>query len=97
MQQPGSGSIIKPHKVEEQCGLFRSKPKLFATYEVNISFFLSPVKKRRDPEFPRFLGNIVVHERNLDTWEFEKGALSELRFCGVAVLQCCGQGKAKEV
>jgi len=25
--------------------------------------------------------------RNFDTWEFGKGDLSELRFCGVAVLQ----------
>jgi hypothetical protein len=29
----------------------------------------------------------VVHEQNLDTWEFGKGALSEFRFCGVTVLQ----------
>jgi hypothetical protein len=37
--------------------------------------------------FLNFLENSVVHEQNLDTWEFGKGALSELRFCGVAVLQ----------
>jgi len=32
-------------------------------------------------------GKTLVHEQNADTWEFGKGALSELRFCGVAVLQ----------
>jgi len=35
--------------------------------------------------FRDFLRNTVVHERNSDTWEFGKGALSELRLCGVAV------------
>jgi hypothetical protein len=48
--------------------------------------------------FPSFLNvveNTVVHEQNLDTWEFGKEALSELRFCGLAVLQWCGQGKAE--
>jgi len=34
-----------------------------------------------------FVEKAVVHERNADAWEFGKGALSELRFCGVAVLQ----------
>ncbi len=31
--------------------------------------------------------------RNLHSciWDFGKGALSELRFCGVVVLQCCGR------
>jgi hypothetical protein len=28
------------------------------------------------PEFPDFLGDIVVHEPNSDTWGFGKGALS---------------------
>jgi len=42
-------------------------------------------------EFPDFVErNTIVHERNSGTWEFGKGALSELRFCGVAV------GKGKE-
>jgi len=27
-------------------------------------------------EFPDFLENTLVHERNSDTWEFGKGALS---------------------
>jgi hypothetical protein len=40
--------------------------------------------------FPNCVENTVVHEQNLDTWEFGKGALSKLRFCGVAVQQCCG-------
>jgi len=35
--------------------------------------------------FRTFLGKAVVHEQNADTWECGKGALSELRFCGVAV------------
>jgi len=46
MQQPRPGSIRKPHKLEEPCGLFHSKPKLFATYTVKLSLFFSPVKKR---------------------------------------------------
>jgi len=37
------------------------------------------------PEFPDFLDHMVVHEQNSDTWEFGKGALSELRSCSVAV------------
>jgi len=37
------------------------------------------------PEFPDFLGKAVVHGQNLDISEFGKGALSELRLCGVAV------------
>ena len=37
------------------------------------------------------MGNAVVHEQNSDIWEFGEGALSELRVCGIAVLQCCGQ------
>jgi len=41
--------------------------------------------------FLAFLGKAVVHEQNSDTWEFGKGALSELRFCGVAVLLCCSR------
>jgi len=41
--------------------------------------------------FLTFLGKAVVHEQNSDTWEFGKGALSELRFCGVAVLLCCSR------
>jgi hypothetical protein len=35
--------------------------------------------------FLNFLENSVVHEGNVDTWEFGRGALSELRFCGVTV------------
>ena len=51
---------------------------------------------RQGAEFPDFWGNTVVHERNSDPWEFGKGALSELRFCGVAVLQS-ERGKRLEV
>jgi hypothetical protein len=32
MQQPRLEAIKKPHKLKELCGLFCSKPKLFATY-----------------------------------------------------------------
>jgi len=45
--------------------------------------------------FLTFLGKAVVHERNSDAWEFGKGASSELRFCGVAVLQS-GRGQRLE-
>jgi hypothetical protein len=39
-------------------------------------------------KFPDFVEeNTIVHERNSDTWDFGKADLSELRFCGVAVLQ----------
>jgi len=55
------------------------------------------VKETWYRSFLNFVENSVVHEQNLDTWEFGKGALSELQFRGVAVQQCCGQGKAKEV
>jgi hypothetical protein len=34
------------------------------------------------PEFPDFLGDMVVHEQNSESWEFGKGGL-----CSVAVLQ----------
>jgi len=44
MQQPGSGQIKKPHKHEELCGFFSSKPKLFATYIFIINFFFEAVK-----------------------------------------------------
>jgi hypothetical protein len=40
----------------------------------------------------------VGHEQDLDGWEFGKGALSELRFCGVAVgkrLEVGGKGKVE--
>jgi len=36
----------------------------------------------------------VVHGQNSDTWEFGKGALSKVRFCGVAV-RPRGQVKVK--
>jgi hypothetical protein len=35
--------------------------------------------------FRTFLGKAVLNGQNSDIWEFGKGALSELRFCGVAV------------
>jgi hypothetical protein len=52
MQQPGSGQIKKPHKHQELCGFFCSKPKLFATYILHINSFLpgcqgKKAKKRR--------------------------------------------------
>jgi hypothetical protein len=47
-------------------------------------------------KFPELVENSVVHERNSDSWEFGKGALSKLRFCGVAVLQS-ERGKRFEV
>jgi hypothetical protein len=37
-----------------------------------------------------FLEKAVVHERNSDTWEFGKGALSATFHCA-AVLQCCSR------
>ncbi len=46
------------------------------------------------PEFPDFLVKVLVHGQNLDICEFGKGALSELRFCGVAVLRS-ERGKAE--
>jgi hypothetical protein len=36
------------------------------------------------------LGNAVVYEQNSGTWEFAKGALRELRFCGAAVFRSKG-------
>jgi hypothetical protein len=35
--------------------------------------------------FRTFLVKVVVHEKNSTTWEFGKGALSELQCCGVAI------------
>ena len=42
-------------------------------------------------QFPESKENTSVQEGNSDGWEFAKEALSELRFCGVAVQQCCGR------
>jgi hypothetical protein len=56
--------------------------------------FPSTLKEKKTPcqgnlrvEFPEFLDMPVVNGQNYDIWEFGKGALSELGFCGVAVLQ----------
>jgi hypothetical protein len=55
------------------------------------------VKETWYRSFLNLLEKPVVHEGDLDTWEFGKGTLSELQFRGVAVQQSCGQEKAKEV
>jgi len=49
------------------------------------------------PEFPDFLGNTVVHERNshLCTWEFGKGALSASS-SSLAVVRCCSRKGERE-
>jgi hypothetical protein len=39
------------------------------------------------PEFPDILGKAGVNGQNSDLWGFGKGALNELPFYGVAVLQ----------
>jgi hypothetical protein len=39
MQQPRLEAIKKPHKPKELCGLYFSKPKLFATYK----FIIDPI------------------------------------------------------
>jgi len=49
---------------------------LLTTYSVGFKHLYYRKSRKILPEFPQFLGNIVVHERNLDTWEFGKGALS---------------------
>jgi len=46
MQQPGSGKIKKPHKHEELCGFFCSKPKLFATYIFILTLLFQAVKEK---------------------------------------------------
>jgi hypothetical protein len=44
--------------------------------ERNIPEYGFEVNKKRDRSFLNFLENSVVHERNSDSWEFGKGALS---------------------
>ena len=48
-----------------------------------------------DRSFLNFVENSVVHERNSDTWEFGKGALS-VKLYGVTVLRGAAVGKGKE-
>jgi hypothetical protein len=47
MQQPRSGQIKKPHKHEELCGFFSSKPKLFATYIFILILSSEAVKQKK--------------------------------------------------
>ena len=50
-------------------------------------------KPQKGRSFLNLVEKAVAHEGDSDTWEFGKAALSELRFCGLAVKR----GKRLEV
>ena len=54
----------------------------------------SPCQYEHNRSFLNFVEKAVVHEQNLDTWKFGKGALSGKSW-GVAVLQSCGAAVEK--
>jgi hypothetical protein len=68
MQQPRSGPIKKPHKLEEPCSLLRSKPKLSATYALDHTLFSSPLS-RSDKNF---LVKAVVDKAILNSKTYER-------------------------
>jgi len=47
-----------------------------AVSEQQLAIFETLVNENLDWSFLNFLENSVVHERNVDAWEFGKGALS---------------------
>ena len=57
---------------------------------------MTPVKDSSDRSFRSLVEKAVVHEQDLDGWEFGKRALSGNSY-SAAVLQSYAQGKAKEV
>jgi len=62
---------------------------------MNVHFVNKNTKKNNESQgkiswsFLTFLEKAVVHDKNPGTYKFGKRALTELRFCGVAVLGCC--------
>jgi hypothetical protein len=56
-----------------------------------IKYKLTHIAARVKGTVPRsfliFLGKMIVNGQHSDIWKFGKGALSELRFCGVAAIQ----------